>query len=417
MKILFATSSFRGGGITSYAKEVISYYSQGNDFSVMIGDDSVSPIKTPNVKIYRYECRDLSVKNAKAVIDIINNEIKPEVILSNNARIISLVSKYLNDEIKVITISHSIRYQEADMAAISYHYIDKLIAASSIYNKKYLEKRFHVDGNKIDIILNFVAEVDYANVLREKKKSRKPDEPCLIVFPGGASSSKSPDIVLRVVLELVKTNLNFRIVWNGRTEITSKKLSFLHVENIKDFVNDPRVEFPGRLPAREDAVRLISSANIFLAPSRREACPMALLEAMRVGTIPLVSDFDVANKLIVKDGVNGYVIAHDDIDSWVRRIKDIVENPSKYNDIYDNSYKTFLEDHSYSVWRNNMDKALYGCSLNHLERKRLSVIDLVLRKIYFSFDLLRCTIEMRFNEGVKVVYAFMKIKRQYRIKS
>ena len=100
MKILFATSSFGGGGITSYAKEVISQFSKGNDFSVMIGDDEVSPITTPGVKIYNYECSDLSIKNAINVINTINNDIKPDLILSSNAFIISLVSKYLNDDIK-----------------------------------------------------------------------------------------------------------------------------------------------------------------------------------------------------------------------------------------------------------------------------------------------------------------------------
>ena len=413
MKILFATSSFRGGGITSYAKEVIANYSEGNDFSVMIGDDSISPIKIPNVKVYRYESHDLSVNNARAVVDVINNVIKPEIILCNNAWIISLVAKYLNNDIKVITLSHSLRYQAADLAAISYCYIDKLIAASSIYNKEYLQKRFHIDGKKIDIILNFVEEVDYANAVREKKKNRERREPCLLVFPGGASSSKSPDVVLRVVLELIKTDLNFRLVWNGNTTITSKKLRFLHIENIKDFVNDPRVEFPGRLPTREDAVQLISSANIFLAPSRREACPMALLEAMRVGTIPLVSDFDVANKIIVRDGINGFVIAHNDIEGWVRRIKDIIENPSAYKEIYDNSYKTFKEELSYSVWRTNMDEALYGCKLNHKERIPLSIIDLLFRKIYFKVDLIRCQIELRINEGIRILHEYVKIRKQY----
>lgn len=415
MKILFATSSFGGGGITSYAKEVIANYSIGNEFSVMIGDDSKSPITTPNIKLYRFECSDLSVHNAKAVVDVINNDIKPEIILSNNAWIISLVSKYLNDDIKVVTLSHSLRYQVADMAAISYKYIDKVIAASSIFNKQYLEKRFHIDGKKIEIILNFVAEVDYAYELREKKKKRDASQPCLIVFPGGASSSKSPDVVLRVVLELIKSDLNFKLVWNGKTAITSKKLSFLRVENIKDFVNDSRVEFPGRLPTREDAVRLISSADIFLAPSRREACPMALLEAMRVGTIPIVSDFNVANKLIVRDGINGFVIAHNDIKGWVRRIKDIIESPSNYKEIYDNSFKTFKEELSFEVWRNNMDKALYCCESNHYGRRKFSFFDILLRKLYFKYDLLRCRLEMRFNEGVKILYEFIKIRKQYNL--
>ena len=409
MNILFASSSFGGGGITSYAKEVITHFSSGNEFSVMIGEDKVSPITIPAVRVWRYECNDLSINNAKAVIDVINNEIKPDVILSSNARIISLVAKYLNNDIKIITVSHSLRYEEADMAAISYKYIDKLVAASSIYNKQYLMKRFCNDGRKIDIILNFVDEYKNADDIRKKKILN--NKPCIIVFPGGSSSSKSPDIVMRIALQLVRTNWDFKLFWNGRTLLTSPKLRFLHIEDLKDFISDPRVHFLGRLPTREDAVNLISSAHIFLAPSRREACPMALLEAMRVGTIPMVADFDIANKEIIRDGKNGFVIGHKDIDSWVNRIGDIINNPNKYDEIYYNSYNTFKEELTYEVWKHNMDRVIYNEGLDHVKRINISMIDLMSRILFFKLDLWWCGIEIFFQERLKGLLEWMRIKR------
>ena len=409
MKILFATSSFGGGGITSYAKEVISQFSKGNDFSVMIGDDEVSPITTPGVKIYNYECSDLSIKNAINVINTINNDIKPDLILSSNAFIISLVSKYLNDDIKIMTISHSLCYEEADMAAISYDYIDKVIAASSIYNKKYLENRFNIDGNKIDVILNFVEELPESEDWMKRKMTNT--SPCIISFPGGVSGSKSPDIVLKIVLELVKTDLNFVLYWNKNTKLSSRKLRILHLEDIKAFVNDQRVKFPGRLPKRKDAVDLISSSHIFLAPSRREGCPIALIEAMRTGSIPLVADFDVANKEIIQDGYNGFVIGRNDIKGWVDRISDIVSHPEKYYDIYHNSYKTFKESFVFSVWRQNMDRAIYGCQSSHKKRKQtISKLDIFCRIIYFKYDLKRCRLEQLYREFFLVILEYLKIK-------
>lgn len=409
MKILFATSSFGGGGITSYAHEVINNFSKDNDFSVLIGDDKVSPITTPGVKIYKYECRDLSVNNALAVIDVINNEIRPDLILSNNAWIISLVAKYLDNNIKIVTLSHSLRYEEADMAAIAYKYVDKVIAASSIYNKEYLKKRFSIDGEKIDIILNFVEELPDAEVWRRKKIENT--SPCLIAFPGGASGSKSPDIVLKIALELAKTDLNFVLNWNKKTQITGKNLGFLNIRDIKDFISDERIKFLGRLPTRQDAIDLISSAHIFLAPSRREGCPIALLEAMRAGTIPLVADFDVANKEMIKDGYNGFIIGHNDIQGWVNRIRDIVENPHKYDSIYENSYNSFKELYTYPVWKKNMEKALSECQNNHtLRKKKVSKIELTFKIMYYKFDLLRCHYELLYNEGFKVLCQFLKIK-------
>lgn len=52
MKILFATSSFAGGGITSYAHEVINNYALNHEVCVFIGDDSKSPLNKSNMKIY-----------------------------------------------------------------------------------------------------------------------------------------------------------------------------------------------------------------------------------------------------------------------------------------------------------------------------------------------------------------------------
>lgn len=409
MKILFATSSFGGGGITSYAQEVIANFSQGNDFSVMIGNDKVSPITTPGVKVYNFECSDLSVKNALAVIDVINNDIKPDLIIGSNAWIISLVAKYLNNDIKIVTVSHSLCYEEADVSTIAYKYVDKVIAASSIYNKEYLKKRFSVDGDKIEVLLNFVEELPDAQKWREKKISNT--SPCLIAFPGGASGSKSPDIVLRIALELSKTDLNFVLNWNKKTQITGRKLGFLNIRDIKDLINDKRVKLLGRLPTRQDAVDMISSAHIFLAPSRREGCPIALLEAMRAGTIPLVADFDVANKEMIKDGYNGFVIGHNDIQGWVDRIRDIVENPHKYDSIYENSYKTFKELYSYPIWRQNMEAALYGCKSSHKDRKaQVSKMNLWLMSKAYKLDIFRCKMEQKYKEGFLVLWQFIKIK-------
>lgn len=409
MKILFATSSFGGGGITSYAKEVIGNFSSGNNFTVMIGNDKVSPITTPGVKIYNYECSDLSIKNALAVIDIINNTIKPDLILSSNAWIIPMVAKYLNDNIKIITVSHSLRYEEADMSAISYKYIDKVIAASSIYNKKYLEKRFGIDGKKIDIILNFVEELPDAEERIQRKFSKT--SPCIISFPGGASGSKSPDIVLQIALELIKTDLDFVLFWNKNTQITGRHLNFLHIGDIKDLISDSRVKFPGCLPTRQDAIDLISSSHIFLAPSRREGCPVALLEAMRVGCIPMVADFDVANKDMINDGINGFVIGRNDIKGWVARISDFIKEPQKYEAIGRNAYTSYKNLYTYPVWRTNMEKAINGCENNHTKRlSHVSKFGLFLKQCQLKLDLIRCHYELRYNEGIKVLFNFLKIK-------
>lgn len=410
MKILFATSSFKGGGITSYGKEVIENYSKDNDLSVLIGNDKASPITTQGVKVYYNDCMDLSVKNAVRTIDLINNTIKPEVILSSNAQIIPLIAPYLNDDIKIITVSHSLKYEAADMASVAHKHIDKIIAASSSYNKQYMIHRFGIkDSSKIDIILNFVSEKEDAEEFIKEKKER--DE-IRLVFAGANSSSKSPDVVIKVVISLIKTGLPFKFYWMGYTDIPLRQyFSFLKVNDIRDFVSDQRIIFPGRLPTREDAVNLISSANVFIAPSRREGCPMALLEAMRCGAIPIVADYGNANREIVRDGENGFMISHKDINAWVQRIEDIIKNHQRYHKYYDASYQTFTDRLCYKVWKEKMDAAIYSCGFNHVTRKKkVGVFCLRLRLLYFKMIKFVCRIEARLQEDVKVFLTFCKVK-------
>ena len=110
MKVVLATSSFKGGGITSYAHELINCYSKGNSFSVIIGDDSQNPINRDGVAIYKYDCSDLSFANICNIIKLINEEIKPDILIASCAKAISLALPYLNNNIKVIAVSHSLKY-------------------------------------------------------------------------------------------------------------------------------------------------------------------------------------------------------------------------------------------------------------------------------------------------------------------
>ena len=104
MKLLLTSSSFLGGGIASYALELIASYADSFDMSVMIGDDSLYPLDCYNVKVYYYDMKDTSEKNAREVLSLINQQLKPDVIINSCARLMSLLVPFLNNEIKVINV-------------------------------------------------------------------------------------------------------------------------------------------------------------------------------------------------------------------------------------------------------------------------------------------------------------------------
>ena len=361
MKILLVTSSFAGGGITSYAHEFIRCFAQGNELSVIIGDDSQNPIDKKLASVYYYKAEDTSLKNAMTVAELINKSIDPDVIINSNAVLMSLIAPYIKNNIRIISVSHSLRYDEADVAGCCSDYIDSIIALST-YGQKYIESNYGCK-NKVHIVYNFVNDIPELDQIRESKKKSKRIK---IVFSGGTSAAKTPELVFKIMQHLAKLDLDFEFYFLGVHSPTLKSVQ--PFKSIKELLpNDPRFILPGRVPHNQ-ALALMNSANIFLCPSRREGCPMAMLEAMRCGAIIITSDYDNACKEMIRDGVNGFVIPHNKINLFVDRIKDIINNNDSYGAMYENSYLNYTECFSFQPWKTQMEKIVNSSCLNHTHR-------------------------------------------------
>ena len=102
MKILLCSSSFGGGGITSYAHELKGNYSIGNEFCVMLGNEKKSPIQNRNIRIMYYDMSNISIQNQRTILKVINEDIKPDIIINSFATVISLIAPYLSNNIKLI---------------------------------------------------------------------------------------------------------------------------------------------------------------------------------------------------------------------------------------------------------------------------------------------------------------------------
>lgn len=83
-------------------------------------------------------------------------------------------------------------------------------------------------------------------------------------------------------------------------------------QRVRNLMRDPRIsERVVALGHRRNAVELISGADLFVMPSRKESLCVALLEAMMQGVCPIVSDAG-GMKEVVRHGVDGLVVPKDD---------------------------------------------------------------------------------------------------------
>jgi len=352
MKILLATSTinYNGGGISSYAVDIIMLLHKDYDFYIFSTDIIQDELKPFIKEHYSFNSTNYSLQNLRNFILLIE-KIQPEIIINSNFRLLSIAIPYLKPEIIKISISHFVDGQLAFVAGYNHLYYDSIVALS-YEGKKFIDKYFKIkDENKVKVIYNFYRANNNSNEYLLKKLNNKT---LIITYPGGSSLNKNAILVYKLLKKLIKTDLAFKFYWLGNTFIPgARHLKAFHISDL--FESDDRIEFTGYLD-RKKATEKIFEANIFLLPSKKEGCPISLLEAISIGVIPIVADSKHASSELIKNNENGFVLDENDENQYVNLIKDIIENHSCYHHIYENS-SVFHRDHlSGEKWEQSMKK-------------------------------------------------------------
>lgn len=94
----------------------------------------------------------------------------------------------------------------------------------------------------------------------------------------------------------------------------------------KSIAGDPRIRLRGHVPDVRDSLRAASFA-LFTAHS--EGFPLALVEAMDAGCIPIAYDIDYGPAEIIRDGRNGYLLPAGDIEAMSAAIQTVASMPER----------------------------------------------------------------------------------------
>ena len=116
-----------------------------------------------------------------------------------------------------------------------------------------------------------------------------------------------------------------------------------------------RVEFTGQIMV-DAAQEIIASSHVLVLPSRGEGCPMALLEAMRSGTVPLVSACPSAMRDIVRTDYNGYVIKSNNAAEYIARIEELRKDVNMRNRLACGARETFLSKLNPEQWIESLER-------------------------------------------------------------
>jgi GalNAc-alpha-(1->4)-GalNAc-alpha-(1->3)-diNAcBac-PP-undecaprenol alpha-1,4-N-acetyl-D-galactosaminyltransferase len=108
-----------------------------------------------------------------------------------------------------------------------------------------------------------------------------------------------------------------------------------HLEQLRSQLSlTDSVHLPGRVTEVNDYLK---QADLFVMPSRFEGFPMALCEAMAIGTPVLSTDCLSGPREIIADGVDGKLVPPDDIQALAQAISALINNPEQRSTFSKNS--------------------------------------------------------------------------------
>ena len=157
-----------------------------------------------------------------------------------------------------------------------------------------------------------------ANAVEIPERSKIDYSSNRVLFMGHLNENKSPDVLIRAAAIVLESHPDVHFVFAGDGNIKQYKALAEELE-IAD-----SCEFPGWVSG-DVRSNLLSSSSIYCLPSKKEAMPMGLLEAMSFG-LAVVATRQGYIPSVIKDGENGRLIEVDDYRGLARILDSLIAN-------------------------------------------------------------------------------------------
>jgi len=105
---------------------------------------------------------------------------------------------------------------------------------------------------------------------------------------------------------------------------------------------DGRIRLPGRM-RREEIMRTLTSQDFFVLLSDFEGLPLALVEAMARGCVPVAAKSPSGIPEVVSSAENGYIVEGRDYDSWATLLAGLWQDPRAHAKLSRNARRTIRE--------------------------------------------------------------------------
>lgn len=201
---------------------------------------------------------------------------------------------------------------------IAAHFTDTIVTMNS---EDYELAKSRLKAGEIKLTYGIGADLSkfYAdeNIRQQKRSELGLTNEKMIFTVSELSERKNLSLALNAVKKVIDDGYNVKYFIRGVGPLEQKHKKFIADNNLQD-----RVFLLGY---GKDIMELCNAADVFLFTSKQEGLPVAVMEAMSCRLPCVVSDIRGVNDLI-SEGEGGYCCSLDDVDSFSRRIEEIIDN-------------------------------------------------------------------------------------------
>lgn len=172
-------------------------------------------------------------------------------------------------------------------------------------------------GYQLDILSNFCPDEDDF-----KKITRTSRSPARVIFLANMLPAKGIGDFLEICAVCLRSGLDFHVTTAGAwTDKYQQRDYDLWLEGQSDIKH--RFNHVGFVD-QKDKLKLLESADIFVYPTKNDAFPLVILEAMASGTAVIASDVGAIPN-IISDG--DLICGRNDINQFCSKLAQLLSNP------------------------------------------------------------------------------------------
>ena len=211
-----------------------------------------------------------------------------------------------------------------------------------------------------ELLQNRTADIYYQRFpVNEPVKKRS--QGCIqkAVFIGRCENAKGYQLLPAIDIELSRLNCHLEWIVIGAGSLTR--------DNQLIWPQSSKVSFLGEL-SNEEVLVMLSEFDLIVLPSIAEGMPVAVIEAMKAGVIPIVNDLPGGLQELVINGVTGYRVPGNHPVQYAAKIRELMKNVTHAQTISAACIKTSFE--MFNAGKNTLDfEALFIRIIKHRKLK------------------------------------------------